>query len=109
MVRVDADVEDEFPGADLVATECYANLVRTGDLLIGLHNLQAWNDHRLSASAKQALAILDGASEPLEPGVIAERLLITSGSVTSLLDTLEKAVSSNGAAMSGAGAARHEL
>jgi DNA-binding MarR family transcriptional regulator len=89
-VQVDADFEDEFPGADARATECYANLVRTGDLLIGLHNAQAWNDHRLSASAKQALAVLDGAGEPLEPGVIAERLLVTSGSMTSLLDTLEK-------------------
>lgn len=35
--------------------------------------------------------MLDGAGEPLEPGVIAERLLVTSGSMTSLLDTLEKA------------------
>jgi len=90
-VRVDRDFEDEFPGADGRATECYANIVRTGDLLIGLHNAQAWEDFRLSATAKQALAVLDGAGEPLEPGVISERLIITSGSVTSLLDTLEKA------------------
>jgi DNA-binding MarR family transcriptional regulator len=87
---VDQDFEDEFPGADARATECYANLVRTGDILIGLHNAQAWEDHHLSATAKQALAVLDGAGEPLEPGVISDRLLITSGSVTSLLDTLEK-------------------
>ncbi|HEX4822092.1 MAG TPA: MarR family transcriptional regulator [Acidimicrobiales bacterium] len=91
MVRVDADFETEFPGADARATECYANLVRTGDLLIGLHNQQAWTDYRLSGSAKQALAVLDGAGEMLEPSVIAERLLITSGSMTSLIDTLEKA------------------
>jgi DNA-binding MarR family transcriptional regulator len=91
IVRVGTDFADEFPGADPRATECYANLVRTGDLLIGLHNAQAWEDHHLSATAKQALAVLDGAGEPLEPGVISERLLITSGSVTSLLDTLEKA------------------
>ena len=90
MVQVEPDFDEEFPGADARATECYANLVRTGDLLIGLHNAQAWTDHRLSASAKQALAVLDGAGEPLEPGVIAERLIITSGSMTSLLDTLEK-------------------
>ena len=37
-----------------------------------------------------ALAVIEGAGEPLEPGVIAERLLITSGSMTSMLDTLEK-------------------
>lgn len=37
-----------------------------------------------------ALAVIEGAGEPLEPGVIAERLIITSGSMTSMLDTLEK-------------------
>ena len=37
-----------------------------------------------------ALAVIEGAGEPLEPGLIAERLLITSGSMTSMLDTLEK-------------------
>jgi len=88
---VDPDFEDEFPGASASATECYANIVRTGDLLIGLHNEQARADHGLSATGKQALAVLEGAREPLEPGVIAERLIITSGSTTSILDTLERA------------------
>ena len=37
-----------------------------------------------------ALAVIEGAGEPLEPGIIAERLIITSGSMTSMLDTLEK-------------------
>lgn len=91
MIRVEGDFEKEFPGASALATECYANIVRTGDRLIGLHDRQAWDDYRISATAKQALAVLDGASEPLEPSVIAERLIITSGSMTSLLDTLERA------------------
>ena len=90
-MQVDATFEDEYPGADARATECYANIVRTGDLLIGLHNAQVMDEYKLSGSAKQALAVIDGAGEPLEPGVIGERLLITSGSVTSLVDTLEKA------------------
>jgi DNA-binding MarR family transcriptional regulator len=64
--------------------------VRTADLLIGLHNHQAWEEHRLSAAGRMVLAVIEGARQPLEPGVIAERLIITSGSVTSLLDTLEK-------------------
>jgi MarR family transcriptional regulator, 2-MHQ and catechol-resistance regulon repressor len=89
-VRVDADFEAEFPGADRLATECYANLVRTGDRLIALHNRQAWEEYRLSATAKMALAVIEGAGGPLEPSVIAERLLITSGSMTSMLDTLER-------------------
>jgi DNA-binding MarR family transcriptional regulator len=90
MIRVGSDFEAEYPGASGLATECYANVVRTGDMLIGMHNQQVWEDHRLSATAKQALAVIEGAGEPLEPGVVAERLIITTGSMTSLLDTLEK-------------------
>lgn len=55
-----------------------------------MHNKQAWDKYDLSASAKQALAVIEGAGEPLEPRTIAERLIITTGSMTSLLDTLEK-------------------
>jgi DNA-binding MarR family transcriptional regulator len=87
---VNDDFEQEYPGASRLATECYTNIVRTGDLLIGLHNRQAWDDHRLSATAKQALAVIEGAGEALEPSVVAERLIITTGSMTSLLDTLER-------------------
>ncbi len=57
--------------------------------MIALHDRQAWEDHRLSGTAKQALAVLDGADAPLEPSVIAERLIITTGSMTSMLNTLE--------------------
>jgi DNA-binding MarR family transcriptional regulator len=64
--------------------------VRTGDMLIGLHDRQVWEEHRLSSTARMVLAVIEGAGEPLEPGVIASRLIITSGSTTSLLDTLEK-------------------
>jgi len=87
---VDSDFEREYPGASQRATECYANLVRTGDMLIGLHNREALDDYGLSSTAKMALAVIEGAGEPLEPGVIAERLIITAGSMTSMLDTLEK-------------------
>jgi len=44
----------------------------------------------LSASAFQTLAILDGAGGALPGHVIAERLLVSSASMTSLLDTLER-------------------
>jgi DNA-binding MarR family transcriptional regulator len=44
----------------------------------------------LSPSACQVLAVLDGAGEPLPSNTIAERLLITTASMTSLLDTLER-------------------
>jgi len=87
---VDDDFEDEYPGASALATECYANLARAGDLLMTLHNRQTLDDYQLSPSGRQVLAIIEGAGEPLEPTVIAQRLLITTGSMTSLLDNLEK-------------------
>ena len=44
----------------------------------------------LSTSAFQTLAILDGARRPLPSVVIAERLLVSTASMTSLLHTLER-------------------
>jgi len=55
-----------------------------------LHDRQAWEEHGLSGTAKQALCVIEGAGEPLEPSVIAERLIITTGSMTSMLNTLEQ-------------------
>jgi DNA-binding MarR family transcriptional regulator len=55
-----------------------------------LHNRYTADAYQLSPSGREILAVVEGAGEPLEPSVIAERLLITTGSVTSLLDNLEK-------------------
>ena len=90
LIRVGGDFEEEYPGASALATECFANLYRAGGLLMELHNRQTREQYRLSPSAREILAIIEGAGQPLEPSVIAERLLITTGSMTSLLDTLEK-------------------
>ena len=90
LIRVRDDFEDEYPGSDALSTECYANLWRAADLLMELHNRQTRDEFRLSPSGRQTLAIIEGAGQPLEPSVIAERLLTTTGSMTSLLDTLEK-------------------
>lgn len=88
--RVGDDFEDEYPGASALATECYANLFHAGNLLIELHNRQSREQFALSPSARQVLAVIEGAGQPLEPSVIAERVLITTGTMTSVLDTLEK-------------------
>jgi DNA-binding MarR family transcriptional regulator len=63
---------------------------RAADLLMALHNRHTLDEYQLSPSARQILAVVEGAGEPVEPSIIAERLLITTGSVTSLLDNLEK-------------------
>lgn len=46
--------------------------------------------HGLSNAAAQTLAIIEGAGGPLAPSIIAGRLMVTTGSMTSLLDTLER-------------------
>jgi DNA-binding MarR family transcriptional regulator len=90
LVRVGQDFEDEYPGADRLATEAYANILRTAGILMELHNRQTQEQYQLSATARQVMAVVEGAGHPLEPSVIAERLLVTTGSMTSLLDNLVK-------------------
>ena len=71
------------------ANECIVGIVRAGEAFVALAN-RALSDYQLSPAARQALAVLDGAGEPLSPTEIARRLIVTTASVTSLLDTLER-------------------
>jgi DNA-binding MarR family transcriptional regulator len=88
-LRVGPDFEAEFPGASSLATECVINLLHGADLILG--QMTQWlRADGLSPTAGQVLAIVEGAGEPLPPHVIRERLLVTSGTMTALLDTLEK-------------------
>jgi len=89
-LRVDTDFEEEFPGADASSSECYINICRTGDRLLGELNRRTRATFDLSASATTVLAIIDGSPEPITPSIIAERAIITSASATSVLDTLER-------------------
>lgn len=89
-IRVPADFEDEFPGASRTSAELAANLVRTCDAFLTEVQRRRKRIVDLSASAFQALAVLEGADGPLAPHVIAERLLVSSASMTSLLDTLQR-------------------
>src|SRR4051794_31989646 len=57
---------------------------------MGLHNRHTSDQYQLSPSGRGVLAVVEGAGQPLEPSVIAERLTVTTGSMTSLLDNLEK-------------------
>src|SRR3984957_18178680 len=89
-IRVPADFESEFPGASRSASEVAVNLARTQLALITEVERPTREAHGLSASAFQTLAIIDGAGGPLAGHVIAERLLVSSASMTSLVDTLER-------------------
>ena len=89
-LRVDDAFAAEFPDASRSASECGMNLLRTADRLLAELNRRRRPVADLSATAWETLAVIEAAGEPLAPGVIAERLLVTSGTMTSLLDTLER-------------------
>ncbi len=46
--------------------------------------------HGLSHAALNALAVIEGNAAPIAPGELAERMLVTSGTMTSLIDNLER-------------------
>ncbi|HEX6507434.1 MAG TPA: MarR family transcriptional regulator [Chloroflexota bacterium] len=89
-IAVDEDFEDEFPDARRAATLCAATLLRTANRLLAEIDRRRRSIADLSATGFEILAIVEGAGEPLTPHVIADRLLVTSGTMTSLLDTLER-------------------
>ena len=67
-----------------------ANLARAATALVAAIERPPRQAADLSASAFQTLAILDGAAEPLTSQAISAQLLVSSASMTSLLDTLER-------------------
>lgn len=81
--------EQEFPGLSESANATLVDLIRTAEAFAGTAD-RTLREHRLSRAGRQALAVLDGSAEPLSPTAIAGRLLVTTASVTSLLDTLER-------------------
>jgi len=82
--------EEEFPGASRTASECTANLARTATLLLAELQRRRRPYTDLSVAAFQILAIIEGEGGPLPPSVISERALVTSGTMTALLDTLTR-------------------
>jgi len=89
-VRVPSGFRKEFPGASPTAVEAAANLVRTATAFLDEVDRRRRPVADLSHSGYEALSILEGAGEPLPAHVIAERLLVTTASTTSLLDTLAR-------------------
>lgn len=64
-------------------------VITAGSVLVGAM-AAVERQHGLSNAAAQTLAIIEGAGGPLAPSIIAGRLMVTTGSMTSLLDTLER-------------------
>ena len=89
-IRVGSGFSAEFPGAVASAAEAAPNLVRATDEFLTELQRRRSPLAPLSASAFQALAVIEGAGEPSPSHVIADRMLVTTASMTSLLDTLER-------------------
>jgi DNA-binding MarR family transcriptional regulator len=88
-VNIAPDFEKRYPDASAKATECAMHLVLTADLLEkGIANLL--NPFNLSSATGLVLSILADSETPVSPNYIADRLIISRASVTSLLDSLEK-------------------
>jgi DNA-binding MarR family transcriptional regulator len=64
-------------------------IVQVGERFLACTD-KALRRHNLSRAGREALAVLEGAGQPLSPTTIAQRLIVTTASVTSLLDTLER-------------------
>ncbi len=88
-VQLAPDFDEQYPDASPIATETAMNLVRTSDLLVKrVANLVQPFD--LTPSSGLVLGILADLGAPLPPNQIAERLVISRASVTSLIDSLER-------------------
>jgi MarR family transcriptional regulator, 2-MHQ and catechol-resistance regulon repressor len=88
-VQIAPDFTKRYPGASPKATETAMNLVRTSELLVKriADLIQPFD---LTPSSGLVLGILADFGEPLPPNKIAERLIISRASVTSLIDSLER-------------------
>ena len=89
LVQIAPDFEERYSDASAKATECAMNLVLTADLLEkSIATLLTPFD--LSPATGLVLSILADSQAPISPNAIADRLIISRASVTSLLDSLEK-------------------
>jgi DNA-binding MarR family transcriptional regulator len=89
VVRVGDDFATEYPDGDRVQAEVMATLVRTGNSLIQEIERSMLATFGVPQTVLNALAIIDGADEPLTPTQISERSLVSSATMTGTLDTLE--------------------
>lgn len=89
-LRVETDFAQTYPEASALATECMLNVARLAvrcrghvEALVRRHGLP-------SMAAFNALEVVRGANEPLPPSIIAERMVVGRGTVTAIVDTLDR-------------------
>ena len=81
--------EREYPGSSLIANQALRELVVVGGkveaLIAGIARR-----YGLSHASLNALAVIEGAGGPIPVGEVSARMHITTGTTTSVLDTLER-------------------
>jgi DNA-binding MarR family transcriptional regulator len=88
-IKIAPDFEERYPDSSAKATECAMNLVLTAELL-EKQIASLLIPFELSPATGLVLGILADSEMPVSPNNIADRLIISRASVTSLLDSLEK-------------------
>ena len=81
--------EYEYPGASWLASRAIRQLEVVGGQAEELVAMVA-RRYGLSHAALNALAVVEGAGGPMPTGEISARMHITTGTMTSVLDTLER-------------------
>ena len=81
--------EKEFPGASWLSARVIRELEVVGGSAEALRGCDG-RRHGLSHIALNVLAVIEGNGGPMAAGAMGERVHITSGSMTSVLDTLER-------------------
>jgi len=84
-----AAFEKEFPGASWLSAQVMRNLEVVGGHAEALVASVA-RRHGLSHAALNALAVIEGNGAPMTAGAVGAHMHITSGTMTSVLDTLER-------------------
>jgi DNA-binding MarR family transcriptional regulator len=90
LIQVGREQEREWRGSSALATACVLNLANVAlrMMAFGMGPVRARGIP--SVAAFNVLTILDGEGGPLLPSTIAERMILTRGTVTGILDTLER-------------------
>jgi MarR family transcriptional regulator, 2-MHQ and catechol-resistance regulon repressor len=81
--------EREYPGASWLASRAIRQIEVVGGEAEGLVATVA-RRYGLSHAALNALAVIEGAGGPIPTGEISDRMHITTGTMTTVLDTLER-------------------
>ena len=81
--------ESEYPGARWLDVQVMRQLQRAGTLADALVTKVA-RRHRLSHAALNALAVIEGAGGPVPAGQVSAQMHISTATMTSVLDTLER-------------------